>query len=46
MTVIVRGAGGQITQLNNDAVDYKTSTALATNGFLHNQVVDRFNNTR
>jgi histidinol-phosphatase len=42
MTVIVSEAGGAITQLDGTAIAYDTTTALATNGAIHEEVVKKF----
>lgn len=42
MTVIVSEAGGRLTQLNGAAIAYDTTTALATNGAIHEEVIAKF----
>lgn len=42
LTVIVQEAGGVITQLDGSPIDHTVTTALATNGTLHQQVLKRF----
>lgn len=42
MTVIVTEAGGSMTQLNGQPIDFKTTTAIATNGLVHDAVVETF----
>ena len=44
LTVIVREAGGSITQLNGKPIDHTATSALATNGQLHDDIVERFRN--
>lgn len=43
LTVIVQEAGGRITQLDGSPIDHTATTALATNGKLHQQVLEIFN---
>lgn len=43
-TVIVREAGGRITHLDGCEIDHTTTTALATNGLVHDDIVSRFKN--
>lgn len=43
MTVIVREAGGEITQLDGSAIDHTATTALATNHTIHGEVISIFN---
>jgi histidinol-phosphatase len=40
LTVIVEEAGGRFTDLKGAAVDLSTTTVLATNGALHQSVLD------
>jgi histidinol-phosphatase len=37
--VIIEEAGGTMTQLDGQPINHKSTTALATNGVLHNQIV-------
>lgn len=41
-TVIVPEAGGRITQLDGRDIDHSAATAVATNGLLHESVINRF----
>ncbi len=43
MKVIIEEAGGRVTQLDGSPVDHTTTTFLATNGKLHDEVCRRFN---
>ena len=43
-TVIISEAGGTMTQLDGQPVNGATTTALATNGPLHNSIVQHFEN--
>jgi len=43
MKVIIEEAGGTVSQLDGSPVDYTTTTFLATNGKLHQQIIDQFN---
>lgn len=43
LTVIVREAGGRITQLNGQEIDYTATTALATNGSVHDEILHALN---
>ena len=42
LTVILREAGGTITQLDGSPIDHSTTTALATNGVFHDEIVTKF----
>lgn len=42
MTVIVSEAGGILSQLDGSAVTYDTTTALATDGSIHEEIVAKF----
>ncbi len=42
LTVILREAGGTITQLDGSPIDHTATTALATNGLFHDEVVAKF----
>lgn len=42
MAVIVSEAGGTLSQLDGTAIGYDTTTALATNGIVHGEIVARF----
>ncbi len=42
VTVIVREAGGMVTDLNGKEIDFNTTSFISTNGLLHNAVVDLF----
>lgn len=39
LTVIVRESGGRITQLNGSEVDHAATTAVATNGLVHDDII-------
>lgn len=43
ITVIVREAGGKITDMQGQPVTKNTSSLIATNGLLHNGILDYFN---
>jgi histidinol-phosphatase len=43
LSVIVREAGGSITQLDGRPIDHTATTALATNGLIHTETLSRFN---
>jgi histidinol-phosphatase len=42
MKVIIEEAGGTMTQLDGNPINGQTTTALATNGQLHDEIVQRF----
>jgi len=42
MTVIVSEAGGRLTQLDGAAITHDATTALATNGVIHEEIVAKF----
>lgn len=42
LTVIVREAGGTISQLNGAPIDHTATTAVATNGLVHDDILRRF----
>ena len=46
LTVIVEEAGGRATNLQGVPIDKNTNSILATNGFLHQQILTRFEKTR
>jgi len=43
MAVIVNEAGGKLTQLNGNPITFSATTALATNGRIHDEIVARLN---
>lgn len=45
LTVIVEEAGGRVTDLQGKTIDKNTDSILATNGFLHQQILTRFEKT-
>ena len=45
LTVIVEEAGGSVTNLWGEPIDKNTNSILATNGFLHQQILTRFEKT-
>jgi len=45
LTVIVEEAGGRVTNLRGESIDRNTDSILATNGFLHQQILTRFEKT-
>ena len=45
LTVIVEEAGGTVTNLRGEPIDKNTDSILATNGFLHQQILTRFEKT-
>jgi len=42
--VIVEEAGGKMTQLDGEPINFKSTTALATNGLLHDEVIAAMKN--
>ena len=44
ITVIVREAGGKVTDIQGQAITTDTNSLVATNGILHNTVLNYFNN--
>ena len=44
LTVIVKEAGGRVTDLQGEPIGVNTDSILATNGFLHQQILTRFIN--
>ena len=46
ITVIVREAGGKVTDIQGQAITKDTASLIATNGVLHNTVLDYFNNAQ
>ena len=42
LKVIVEEAGGTMTQIDGSPIDFSTQTALATNGLLHQAMLDVF----
>ena len=45
LTVIVEEAGGRVTDLRGEPIDRNTDSILATNGFVHQQILARFEKT-
>ena len=45
LTVIVEEAGGRVTNLRGEPIDRDTDSILATNGFLHQLILSRFEKT-
>ena len=43
ITVIVREAGGTVTDIQGQAITKDTASLIATNGILHNRILDYFN---
>ncbi len=43
ITVIVREAGGKVTDIHGQAITKDTASLVATNGILHNTILDYFN---
>ena len=43
ITVIVREAGGKVTDIQGQAITKDTASLVATNGILHNTILDYFN---
>ncbi len=43
ITVIVREAGGTVTDIQGQAITEDTASLIATNGILHNRILDYFN---
>ena len=43
ITVIVREAGGCVTDIQGQAITIDTASLIATNGILHNRILDYFN---
>ena len=43
ITVIVREAGGTVTDIQGEDISRQTDSLIATNGFLHNTILDYFN---
>ncbi|MGD9129126.1 MAG: inositol monophosphatase [Candidatus Woesebacteria bacterium] len=42
LTLIVKEAGGKVTDINGNDINIKTDSIIATNGKLHQKIVDRF----